>query len=92
MKTYDMTEQAYRNGYEKGFEAGKRAAAKAASGVSTVSDATLYALYKMDQKTHPVDEGRSCVNCMDGGIDSPHCSECNPANGFAYFRRRGLNK
>lgn len=24
----------------------------------------------------------------DGGIDLPHCAECNPGNGFAFFRKK----
>ena len=88
MNQHDMTEQAYRNGYRKGYEAGRKAAVKAVSAIPNISKNTLDALYKMDQKTHTVAECRSCVTCVDGGIDMPHCAECTPANGFAYFRRK----
>jgi hypothetical protein len=88
MKLHDITEQAYKNGYQRGFEDGKRAALTAVSVTPNISDATLYALYKMDQKVHTGAEDRSCVNCMDGGIDMPHCAECDRANGFRYFRKK----
>lgn len=29
-----------------------------------------------------------CTKCVDGGIDMPHCSECNRGNGFRYFRKK----
>lgn len=72
MKMHDMTEQAYKNGYAQGYENGIRDA-----------------LEKMGQRVHTVDvASRSCVTCVDGGIDLPHCTECNPANGFMFFRRK----
>ena len=84
--------QGYQHGYNKGLEAGRMAAIKAVSGIPDISDATRYALYKMGQKVHPQKEedpaGCSCVTCVDGGIDLPHCEECNQSNGFAYFRKK----
>lgn len=81
----------YKQGYKEGSEAGRMAAIKAVSGMPDISDATRNALYKMGQKAHTKNEEddgcRSCVTCVDGGVDMPHCYECNPGNGFAYFRR-----
>jgi hypothetical protein len=87
MDIHDMTEQAYKNGYQKGYEAGRKAAAKAVKEMPSVSKKTLAALCKMERMTHNYG-GRSCVTCVDGGIDMPHCSECNPSNGFAYYRKK----
>ncbi len=85
-------QQGYKAGMEAGREAGRMAAIKAVSGMPDISDATRYALYKMGKKAHPRKEedptGCSCVTCVDGGFDLPHCSECNPKNGFAYFRKK----
>ena len=29
-----------------------------------------------------------CTKCIDGGIDLPHCADCKPGNGFAFFRKK----
>ena len=95
MTVNDMVEQAYKNGYEagskhgytQGYKDGLDAREKLKASAFKISDATRYALHKMDQAAHNI-EGRSCVECIDGGIDMPHCSECNPKNGFAYFRKK----
>ena len=104
MNTRDMTEQAYKNGYESGLkhgytkgyndglEAGRKAAIRSVSNMPDISDKARLALFKMGQKAHTqMDEDvscRSCLDCVDGGIDMPYCSECNPKNGFAYFRKK----
>lgn len=85
-------QQGYKEGIEAGREAGRMAAIKAVSGIPDISDKTRLALFKMGQKAHTqMDEDvscRSCPDCVDGGIDMPYCSECNPKNGFAYFRKK----
>lgn len=82
----------YKKGYQEGMEAGRIAAIKAVSGIPDISDKTRLALFKMGKKDHTQrDEDvscRSCLDCVDGGIDMPYCSECNPKNGFAYFRKK----
>lgn len=84
--------QGYQHGYNKGLEAGRMAAIKAVSGIPDISEKTRLALFKMGQKAHTQrDEDvscRSCLDCVDSGIDMPYCSECNPENGFAYFRKK----
>lgn len=61
-------------------------------GLKNMSQAMMDAIEKVGQITHTRKEElvscRSCVTCVDGGIDMPHCAECNPGNGFAYFRRK----
>ena len=85
-------QQGYQHGYNKGLEAGRMAAIKAVSGIPDISEKTRLALFKMGQKAHTQrDEDvscRSCLDCVDSGIDMPYCSECNPKNGFAYFRKK----
>ena len=82
----------YQQGYKEGIEAGRMAAIKAVSGIPDISDKTRLALFKMGQRAHQQrDEDvscRSCLDCVDGGIDMPYCAERNPKNGFAYFRRK----
>lgn len=69
-------EQAFKDGYDAGFKAGKKAGANQ----NTISYPTLVTVLK--------EAGRSCVNCVDGGIDLPHCADCKPGNGFACFRKK----
>ena len=78
----------YRQGYKEGLEAGRKAAIRDVSENPDISDATRYALFKMGQKAHSRKEDGSCLTCVDGGIDMPYCAECNPKNGFAYFRKK----
>jgi hypothetical protein len=85
-------QQGYQHGYNKGLEAGRKAAIKSISNMPDISDKTRLALFKMGQKAHQQrDEDASCQSCLDciyGGIDMPYCAECNPSNGFAYFRKK----
>ena len=64
-----------------------------------ISVVAMQALYKMGEKAPPPQHNKPvkvrsmftecpCLTCIDGGIDMPHCSECNPSNGFAYFRKK----
>lgn len=64
-----------------------------------VSSDTMKALQQMGEKAHPPAEKEPavvqsvfiacpCTKCLDGGIDMPHCAECNRANGFRYFRKK----
>lgn len=85
-------QQGYKEGLEAGREAGRKEAIRSVSNMPDISDKTRLALFKMGQKAHTQrDEDvscRSCLDCVDGGIDMPYCSECNPKNGFAYFRKK----
>jgi hypothetical protein len=85
-------QQGYKEGMEAGREAGRKEAIRSVSNMPDISDKTRLALFKMGQKAHQQrDEDvscRSCLDCVDGGIDMPYCSECNPKNGFAYFRKK----
>ena len=53
MKTYEATEQAYKNGYAKGYEAGKR---DALITVKNITENTVDALMKIGEITHGEDE------------------------------------
>ena len=64
-----------------------------------ISSDTMKALHRMDEQVHQPAEKEPvivrsvfaecpCLTCIDGGIDMPHCAECDPMNGFAYFRKK----
>lgn len=85
-------QQGHKEGYEAGLEAGRKAAIRSVSNMPDISDKTRLALFKMGKNAHPKKDDdvpcRSCLDCVDGGIDMPYCAECNPKNGFAYFRKK----
>lgn len=92
-------QQGYKEGLEAGIKAGMEEAIKAIAEIPGIPDTTRFALYKMGKNAHPsqsneTDQVRSvfaecpCLTCIDSGIDMPYCAECNPSNGFAYFRKK----
>ena len=72
MKTYEATEQAYKNGYEKGYADGKR-------------DAVKHGRWELDSETE-ISKYVYCTNCCQGFAfrkvaelqldEMPYCPNC----------------